>query len=103
MVKRVALTICIGLVIGAVLPLALMLILGVADIIVINIAYSYFQASVGLTIIWLSILLIPLEITSLFFLARFNKTLTAAALPTAIIMTLYVIYAMTTLTPVAPD
>jgi hypothetical protein len=41
-------------------------------------------------------------IFSLFLLAKFNKTLAAAALSTAIISTAYVIYAMSTLTPFGP-
>ena len=101
--KKNVYNVCIGLVIGAVLPLALILILVVADGIVVNVAYRYFHASAGFNTVWLSILLIPMVIISLFFLARSNKTLATAALLTAIISTVYVIYVMATTTPFAPS
>jgi hypothetical protein len=101
--SRTALNICIGLVVGMVLPILLFLSLLVADFILINFRYHYYQAGFGLRITQLCILLVPAEIISLFFLAKSNKTLTVAALPTAIIITAYIIYVAVTATPLAPD
>jgi hypothetical protein len=99
---KIALTLCIGLVVGIVLPFALFLILFVIDGVVINVAYSRFNAAIGLNELQLSALLVPTEMTSLFFLARFNKIMAAAALFTAIISTAYVIYDMVTQPSFAP-
>ena len=70
----------IGLLVGMALPIVLFLILVVADGILINVAYSRFQAAIGLNKLQVFALLVPLEIISLFFLARFNKTMAVAAL-----------------------
>jgi hypothetical protein len=99
---RIALNICIGLVVGAVLPIALFLVLAVVDSVVINVAYSRFDTDIGLAISQLYVLLIPVETISLLFLAKFNKTLVVAALPTAIIVTAYVSYVTAKFVPFAP-
>ena len=100
--KRNLPSVCIGLVIGTVLPIVLFLVLAVVDGVIINVAYSRFGTDIGLAISQLYTLLIPVEIISLLFLAKFNKTLTVAALPTAIIVTAYVSYVTAKFVPFAP-
>lgn len=62
------------------MPIALSLLLVMADGILINLAYEVFHVSIGLNKIQLFVLLIPVEIINLLFIARFNKILAAAAL-----------------------
>ena len=99
---KIALTICIGLVVGTILPIVLFLVVAVVDGTVVNVAYSRFDAVVGLAVSQLYIPLIPTEVISFFFLARLNRTLAAAALPTAIIATAYIIYVTIKFVPLGP-
>jgi hypothetical protein len=100
---KIALTLCIGLVVGVVLPLALILILGVAAGILVIVAYRYFDTGIGLSPVWLSVLLVLMVIATLFFLVRFNKLLAVAALFTAVISTAYIIYVVVNLPPFGPS
>jgi hypothetical protein len=86
--KKNIYSIGIGLLVGMALPIVLFFILVVADGILINVAYSRFHASVGLNKLQVFALLVPLEIISLFFFARFNKRMAVAALFTATGVTL---------------
>jgi hypothetical protein len=100
---KIALTLCIGLVVGMVLPIVLFWTLWVMDMVIGIFADSKFHADVGLKFSQLYIPFIPIEAISFFFLARFNRTLAAAALPTAILATAYIIHLAAIATPFAPD
>ena len=75
--------VCLGLVIGAFFPFTLILILSVAYGIVGMIVQRYFHANVRLNELVLFALFVPWVIMSLFFIARFNKTMAVAASITA--------------------
>ena len=92
-------SICIGLVLGVVLPPVLFGTLGLMDMVISIFSDSKFHTDVGLTIPHLYIPFIPIEVISFFFLARFNRTLAAAALLPAILATAYIIYASATVEP----
>jgi hypothetical protein len=81
--KKNVYNVCIGLVIGAFFPFTLILILWVAYGIVISIALRYFHAGFRLNELELLALLVPWVIMSLFFLAKFNKTMAVGASITA--------------------
>jgi hypothetical protein len=81
--KKNVYNVCIGLMIGTFFPFTLILILWVAEGIVAIIAYRYFHVNVRPNEVELFILLIPMEMIGFFFLARFNRTLAAAALVAA--------------------
>ena len=95
--------ICTGLLIGAAVPIALSFVLVMIDIILINLPDQLFHVSIGLPLSQLCILLIPIEMIGVFFVTRFNKVLAAATLPTAIIITAYLIYFAVNFTGFGPS
>jgi hypothetical protein len=84
------------------MPIVLFLVLMVAEFGLFEIASHYSRASIGWPISLDRIPLILIEMTGLFFLARFNKIMAAATLFTATISTAYVIYNVVTQPSFAP-
>jgi hypothetical protein len=100
--KRNLPSICIGLVLGVVLPPVLFGTLYVMNEVIGDAADRNFHADVGLAFSQLYIPFVPIEVISFFFLAKFNRTLAAAALPPAILATAYLIYTAAIAVPFAP-
>ena len=100
--KRIIPLLLLGLLIGLLMPPVEYVAVLLADYGFACFTQIFHKDGFALDDPWLSIVFVLVEIITLFFLTRFNKILTAAALLTAIITTAYVIYAMSTLTPFTP-
>jgi hypothetical protein len=100
--KRIVIPAFSGLLIGLLMPPVEYVAVIVADISFFSFRVNFVNDGFILGDPWISIVFVFVVIFSLFLLAKFNKTLAAAALSTAIISTAYVIYAMSTLTPFGP-
>ena len=100
--KQIILPVFSGLLIGLLMPPVEYVAVIVADISFFRFRENFVNDGFVLGEPWISIVFVLVEIITLFFLARFNKTLAAAALSAAIISTAYVIYTMSTLTDFGP-
>ncbi len=101
--KRNLCSICVGLVVGAVMPIVLFMVLTMAKFGFFEVSYRYFQADIGWPMSLDYILLIPMEIISLFFLARLNKIMAVAALLAATGVTLLLLNFILNLPEIPPS
>ena len=101
--KQIILLTCSGLLIGLLIPPVEYVAVIVADISFFRFRENFVKDGFALGDPWISIVFVFVVIFSLFFLARSNKTLAAAALSTASITTAYIIYVAATATGFGPD